>query len=121
MTMNTLFNFSCVKNLLFNIGKFVGVVAIASFVGTCLGLLIVWAASPKENLPPPQHLYKGGLVFTEKTISPKHGVAVLFCTPRGMLVEVNNAKTRFTANVFDRDTGKPIFCDPATGKVFESK
>lgn len=46
------------------------------------------------------------------------------CTPSGVLMEIlyyGGYRGALSANVLDRSTGKPVFCDPATGKVFESK
>jgi len=115
MTMNTFFQ------------KFLKVTTFATLVAVWLT-----ACGKKEEIPPPppqpkpEYYYMGKPVFTEKTYDwkiIKEGAWTFHCTPSGALMEVlyYGGRSVTSANVLDRGTGKPVSCDPATGKVFESK
>lgn len=112
--MNTLFK------------KVLKVATFATFVAVWLTACSRMDEIPAPPKPKPEHHYMGKFVFTEKTYDWKIEEAAwtFHCTPSGVLMEIlyyGGYRGALSANVLDRSTGKPVFCDPATGKVFESK
>ena len=92
--------------------------------GIFLATVLLTACGRKEEILAPKHNYSGRPVYTAETESYEQaGRNILLCSSAGMLTEIYNHRhnNSIAVNVFDRNTDKPVFCDPATGKVFESK
>lgn len=85
-------------------------------------LLTAYGKKQEATTPKPSYSYKDYLVYTTEMLSDElAGSHVVFCTLSGMLTEIHSYRYNHstTSNIFDRKTSKPVFCDPATGKVLE--
>lgn len=90
-----------------------------------IGLWLTAGTVSAATKPAPAHVYSGRWVYTDATYidydTKDSRKWYLLCTPSGSLIEVKfyNSNYGLAVNVFDRKTGKPVFCDPTTGKVLE--